>query len=344
MKPDKKPDNNHDNEKPRLLQRFLVHVNPENAPVSAAKTPYQKTDTSTGETVDRTSTLEKPGLLPELLPESDKKPDNNHDNKKPRLLQRFLVRVNPDNAPVSETDTSTRETVDRTSTFEKPGLLPELLPGLPPRTRASVYHPPPETRAQVLLPKQTTLLTPLTPAERAKFGSRSAPPRPASGGPLPTGRKHSSSHVRAEMWEQLGLFPRECGGRGDCMYYALVFQLVQLGLVPQNFSVQELRLQAADCLEKNVEYMQSFNECKEGADMSLAWQQFCNSVRTMGEWGDEQTLVAVSKLYKVDIQVWSMTEQRLDRFIHYIEGQKTASVINIGHHFDVHYVAMTPPE
>jgi hypothetical protein len=325
-----KPDKNHDEKKPSLMDHFLAKLsNPDNAPVSAAEKPGQKTDTSTRDTVDRTSTaLEKP------------------DNK-PSLMDHFRAKLsNPDNAPVSAA--------------EKPGQKPRStadLSGLPPElalTRASVYYPPPETPARALLPKQATLFKPLTFAERAKVASRSAPPRPASGGSLPTGRKHSSMpdrgpdilhviHVRADRWKQLGLFPRECGGRGDCMYYALLQQLILLNLVLPTFKVWDLRQAAAGYLQANSERMQGFVTCKQGADMLHAWQQFCNSVRTMGVWGDEPTLVAVGQIYKVDIQVWSMTDPRLDRFVPYVDGQITDDRVSVGHYQDAHYVAMTPP-
>ena len=132
-----------------------------------------------------------------------------------------------------------------------------------------------------------------------------------------------------------GLDPKDCGGEGDCQWHSLIHELQVKGL--GTFSIAQLRGKVADELEAQ-EPMDGFIV----KDEFPSWTDYCEQVREAKyhTWGDNLILIAVCKIFCVQIRLTSISKSH-DKVFTTQDGIFKAE-LHLGHIPEEHYYAMTP--
>ena len=132
-----------------------------------------------------------------------------------------------------------------------------------------------------------------------------------------------------------GLDPKDCGGEGDCQIRSLIHELQVKGL--GTFSIAQLRGKVADELEAQ-EPMDGFIV----KDEFPSWTDYCEQVREAKyhTWGDNLILIAVCKIFCVQIRLTSISKSH-DKVFTTQDGIFKAE-LHLGHIPEEHYYAMTP--
>ncbi|KAF2074072.1 hypothetical protein CYY_004601 [Polysphondylium violaceum] len=126
---------------------------------------------------------------------------------------------------------------------------------------------------------------------------------------------------------------KEIPGDGNCQMHALSDQIYDdIG------HSQEIRKTIVDWLRKNKDFQLPNGATLNQFVMSNNWDDYCDEMAKLGNWGDHLTLLAAAEIYGMKISIISSVESSSNFFIEIIPTKiKKEKVLLLSHYAEFHY-------